>query len=269
MPASPTTSPFVAPDHPYFRGATPRVFAHRGLALGVPENTLGAFHRAVDAGATYLELDVHGSSDGVAVVSHDRDLARVAGRPARVSELTSAALRVVDLGHGEGFVTLDEVFAAFPSARFNIDIKSSDAVVPTAAAILRAGAQGRVLVASFSEARRAAVVRRVPGVATSASSSRVALAVLGAKLGLQSVVRAALGTVHAVQIPVRARGVTIATRRVIAGFHRAGVEVHIWTINDRATMERLLDLGIDGLVTDRADVAVRLVDERAFPRSPK
>lgn len=264
MPA-PAPFRFVTPAHPYFAGSAPRVFAHRGLALDTPENTLGAFRRAVDAGASYLELDVHGSSDGAAVVSHDPDLSRVAGRTARVSSLTIAQLRAIDLGHGEGFVTLDEVLDAFPSARLNIDIKSADAIEPTAAAIVRANAEDRVLVASFSERRRAAVVRRAPGVASSASSTRVALAVLAAKLGLQSVVRAALGTVHAVQIPVRARGVTIATRRVIMGFHRAGVEVHIWTINDRATMERLLNLGIDGLVTDRADVAVRLVDERAFP----
>jgi glycerophosphoryl diester phosphodiesterase len=262
MPASPS---FVSPEHPFFAGSAPRVLAHRGLSLDSSENTLGSFRRAVEAGAAYLELDVHGSSDGAAVVSHDPDLARVAGREGRVSDLTMAELRDLDLGHGEGFATLDDVLTAFPGARLNIDIKSADAVEPVAAAILRAGAADRVLIASFSERRRSAVVRRAPGVATSASSTRFALALLGAKIGAQWVMRAALTGVHAVQIPVRVRWMTLATPRVVAAFHRAGVEVHIWTVNDRATMERLLDLGIDGLVTDRADVAVRLVDERAFP----
>lgn len=256
------TRPFVPPVLPFFSGPSPRVLAHRGLPEGATENTLGAFRNALDAGAHYLELDVHGSSDGVAVVSHDPDLSRVAGQSAKVSELTMDELRGMDLGHNEGFVSLTDVLTAFPTARLNIDIKSADAVRPAVYAILRAGASDRVLIASFSERRRAAVVRRLPGVATSASSPRVAIAVLGAKLGIQALVSTALRGVHAVQIPTAVPGVAIATPRIIGHFHRAGVEVHIWTINDTATMKRLLDIGVDGLVTDRADLAVDVIAQR-------
>lgn len=259
----PATRPFVSPNLPFFAGPAPRVLAHRGLAVDASENTLGAFRKALEAGAQYIELDVHGSKDGVAVVSHDPDLARVAGQSAKVSDLTMEELGATDLGHGEGFVSLSAVLEALPTARLNIDIKSADAVRGAVYAILLAGASDRVLIASFSERRRAAVVRRLPGVATSASSPRVAIALVGAKLGVQALVSVALRGVHAVQIPTRVPGIAIATPRVVDRFHRAGVEVHIWTINDPGTMRKLLDLGVDGLVTDRADLAVDVIAEKA------
>lgn len=261
----PAPRPHASSALPYFSGPGPRVLAHRGLHTDASENTLGAFRKALDAGATYLELDVHGSRDGVAVVSHDPDLSRVAGRDSTVSAMTMDELRAIDLGHGEGFASLQDVLTAFPAARFNIDIKSASAVSPAAYAILLAGASDRVLIASFSERRRAAVARRLPGVATSASSPRVALAVLAAKAGVPMVVASALRGMHAIQIPARVRGMAVATPRVISAMHRAGVEVHIWTVNDRAEMERLLELGVDGLVTDRADIAVEVVAERVHP----
>jgi len=126
-----------------------------------------------------------------------------------------------------------------------------------------AAAVDRVLIGSFSEKRRSAAVRQLPGVATSASAPLIVWAVLWAKLRLAPLLKITLRGVHAVQIPESSNGIRLATRRMIAAFHRADVEVHIWTVNDRATMERLLDLGIDGLVTDRADVAVRLLEERS------
>jgi glycerophosphoryl diester phosphodiesterase len=248
---------------PYFAPPLPRVFAHRGLAVGVPENTLLAFLRALAAGAGYLELDVHASSDGVAVVSHDPDLLRLAGRAERIDQLTLAQLRQVELGEGQHYCSLREVLDAFPAARFNIDIKADAAVKPTVVAIRLAGAKKRVLVTSFSERRRAAAVRHLPGVATSASAVRVAVAVVAGKLGLVGVMRRTLRGIHAVQVPVGSAGLTIATRRMIQRFHSVGVEIHIWTVNDRATMERLLDLGVDGLVTDVSETAVRLVEHRA------
>jgi glycerophosphoryl diester phosphodiesterase len=252
----------------FFEPARPRVFAHRGLALDapentVPENTLLAFTRALEAGAGYLELDLHASSDGVAVVSHDPDLQRLVGRPDTVASLPLAELQRVDLGAGQRFSTFAEVLAAFPTARFNVDIKAAGAITSLVDAVRDASAIDRVLITSFSGRRRSAAVRQLPGVATSASSLLLVLAVLWAKLRLHPLVRLTLRNVHAVQIPEESWGVRLATRRMTDAFHRAGVEVHIWTVNDRATMERLLDLGIDGLVTDRADVAVRLCEERS------
>ena len=241
----------------------PRVFAHRGLALDAPENTLLAFARAIALGVEYVETDVHASADGVAVIAHDPDLARVAGRDVRVDQLTLAELRKVDLGHGQGFCTLAEALDAFPETRFNIDVKSFAAVDGTADAILGLRASHRVLVSSFDERRRLAALRALPDVVTSASARRFLGALLSAKAGLSPAVRFALRGVVAVQVPEKAIGLTITTRRMIRRLHSAGVEVHIWTVNDPVRMRELLDLGVDGLVTDRADLALEVVAERS------
>lgn len=250
----------------YFSAALPRVIAHRGLSLEAPENTKLSFLKALSLGVTHLETDVHASSDGVAVVSHDDDLKRVAGREVRVSQLTMAELRRVDLGDGQGFSSLAEVLDAFPEAYFNIDIKSADAVQPAIDAIRDAKATGRVLIASFDEKRRASVVAGLPGVATSASSGILKNVLLAVPLGNITLLRRALRGVHAVQIPERIAGVTLATARTVRLLHSAGVEVHVWTVNDSPDMRRLLDVGVDGIITDRSDIALTVIRERPTTR---
>jgi glycerophosphoryl diester phosphodiesterase len=210
-------------------------------------------------GLTHLETDVHASRDGVAVISHDPDLARLARRETRINLLTLAELKQIDLGNGQRIVSLAEALEAFPDARFNIDVKSADAIGPTIDAVRAAGATRRVLVTSFSEARRSRTVAGLPGVASSASSTMFALALVAAKLGLSPIVRAVLKKVDAVQVPETAFGVRIVTPRLVKMFHSAGCEIHVWTINDTATMTKLLDLGVDGLITDRADLAMEVL----------
>jgi glycerophosphoryl diester phosphodiesterase len=239
------------------------VLAHRGLALEAPENTLLAFVAAIGIGATHVETDVHASSDGVAVISHDPELDRVAGVPGRVDALTMARLREVDLGEGQSFCSLAEALDAFPETRFNIDIKSADAVTPTVAAVLDAKAVDRVLVTSFSESRRRAAVRQLPGVATSASSLLFAAAFAAGRLHAAPLLRRVLRGIDAVQIPEQHAGVRIVTDRMIRLLHSAKVEVHVWTVNDAPAMHRLLDLGVDGIVTDRADIALGVLTTRA------
>ena len=160
-----------------------------------------------------METDVHASRDGVAIISHDSDLSRVAGLAGLVSDFTLAELHKVDLGHGQSIVSLGETLEAFPEARFNIDIKSDDAIVPTAKAILRYGATHRVLISSFSENRRRQTVKLLPGVATSASRSGVIRAVLSANRGLTWATKRALQGIDAVQIPVRFREIGRASCR--------------------------------------------------------
>ncbi|MFC6355621.1 glycerophosphodiester phosphodiesterase family protein [Luethyella okanaganae] len=240
----------------------PRVLAHRGLAIEAPENTLLAFLKALSTGATHVETDVHATLDGIAVISHDRDLSRLVGRDIRVDQLTLAELKRIDLGHGQSFASLAEALDAFPETRFNIDVKSDDAIEATALAVRHAGAVARVLVTSFSESRRQRTVALLPGVASSASAPRFALALLAARLGMSDSVRRALDGLVAVQIPEHAAGLRIVTPRLLRAVHRAGLEVHVWTVNEPADMTRLLDLGVDGLVTDRCDVAVSLVGSR-------
>ncbi|MDN4615335.1 glycerophosphodiester phosphodiesterase family protein [Leifsonia sp. F6_8S_P_1B] len=248
----------------FLDGPRPRVIAHRGLALDAPENTLLAFLKALAAGATHLETDVHASADGVAVISHDPDLRRVAGREAGVGHLTMSELRRIDLGHGQGFCSLAEALEAFPQARFNIDVKDERAAAPTAAAIRDARATDRVLITSFAKSRREAVERELPGVATSPSVAEVAPALAAAKAGLGSAVRRTLRGFDAVQIPERRGPVQLVTPRTVAAIQAAGVEVHVWTVNDAADMIRLLDLGVDGLVSDRCDLLKALVDSRTL-----
>lgn len=253
-PSSSGTSHYLSP-------ARPRLFAHRGLALEAPENTLLAFAAAIGIGATYIETDVHASADGIAMISHDPDLRRVAGRDERVSALTRAALARLDLGEGQHVPTLAEALDAFPETRFNIDVKAASAVQPTVDAILSVGASDRVLVSSFDERRRAAVIRALPGVVSSASARRVAVALLGDRLRFSPAVRGALRGLVALQVPERALGMQVTTTRFLDRLHRAAIEMHVWTVNDPKRMNQLLDLGVDGIVTDRIDLALAVVGD--------
>ena len=252
----------------FFSPAPPRVLAHRGLALEAPENTLLAFSKAIAVGVTHLETDVHASADGVAMVSHDPDLSRLVGRKVAVGQLTSHELRRIALGAGQGYCSLAEALDAFPDAKFNIDIKAASAVAPTVAAIRDAKAADRVLIGSFSAARRLAAVRQLPGVATSISARGAIAAVRAARSrnGL-AIVKRVLRDVGAVQLPLSILRMSTMTPRTIAAFHAAAVEVHVWTINDESEMDRLLDLGVDGLVTDRADLGMAVLRRRADARS--
>ena len=202
---------------------------------------------------------MHASADGVAVISHDPDLQRVAGRKVRVEQLTLAELHKIDLGHGQGFSSLAEALDAFPETRFNIDVKARAAVKPAAEAILAARASDRVLVSSFDERRRALAIQLLPDVVSSSSARRFAFALLGGKAGLSPVVRRALRGLVAVQVPEKALGLRITTEKMIAELHSAGVEVHIWTVNEPSRMRELLQLGVDGIVTDRVDLALEVV----------
>lgn len=246
----------------YFAGTLPRVLAHRGLALEVPENTLLAFLSALAVGVTHLETDVHASADDIAVISHDDDLQRVLGRADRIDSLRFAELQKIELGSGQQFCSLADALDAFPDARFNIDLKSEASVLPAVRAIRAAKAVDRVLVTSFSNRRQADAVRLLPGVATSASAATFGRAIATVRLGLSPLTGYVLRRAQAVQVPERFRGIPIITPRTVRALHAAEVEVHVWTVNDPQEMTRLLDLGVDGLITDRADLALDLIKKR-------
>ena len=231
------------------------MFAHRGLHGDVPENTASAFQAAVDAGVTFIETDVVGSKDGIAMISHDTVLDRVSTRTGRVDSLTAAELADVDLG-GEGFITLAQALERFPDTRFNIDVKDAAAVDGVVTAVQDSGAFDRVLLTSFSAARRRAVTSRLPTVASSASATEFLVLATAIRLGFTP----PLPLIQALQIPERANGMTFVTEQLVDRYHRAGLEVHVWTVNDEATMRRLLAVGVDGIVTDRADIALGVVD---------
>ena len=238
----------------FFGGPRPRVFAHRGLHTNYPENSRGAFRAAVAAGVTYIETDVVASRDGIAMICHDLDLDRVAGIRAAVGDLSAAELAKVDLG-GEGFITLRQALVEFPTTRFNIDVKDPRAIADVTASIRDASAPDRVLVSSFSAARRRTALADLPGVASSASSTEFVRIFAAVRLGLTP----PLPRIQALQIPSSVNGIPTVTRALLERYHRLGLEVHVWTINDESEIRRLVELGVDGIVSDRADIALRAI----------
>lgn len=247
----------------FFDGPTPRILAHRGLALEHAENTLGAFGAAIATGVEILETDVHLSKDGQVIIAHDSDLERVAHLPGRVADFTASELGDMDLGFGQGFPTLVEALEAFPRHKFNIDIKTPLAVDPVVDAITQCNAVERVLVASFDEKTRACAVAKLPGVVSSATGASILEGKLRSLLGLSSDNWSLAPGIRALQVPPVYWGLVLVSPHFVRAAHRKGLEVHVWTINEAPDMIRLLDMGVDGIVTDRCDVAAEVLAQRA------
>lgn len=255
--------------HPWFeRAATPRVLAHRGLvtedsiAHGITENSFAAVAEAHAAGAIYVESDCHLTADGTVVLFHDADLSRVTRDPRRVSEVTESQLEALMAERG-GLITLEQALEAFPTLRFNLDVKADAAAVPVGKII--AAYADRVLVTSFSDSRRraaleaAAATRATVPPATSAGRGTIVRVLAAVASRSDRLVRRALAEVDAIQVPERQGRMRVLTPRLIDAAHRHGVEVHVWTVNSPDDMRRLVEMGVDGIVTDRADVALQLL----------
>jgi glycerophosphoryl diester phosphodiesterase len=232
----------------FLDGPTPLAFAHRGGAIDAPENTMAAFERAVRMGYRYLETDAHATADGVILAFHDHELDRVTDRKGAVAALPWSFVREARIGGREPIPRLDELLDAFPDTFVNIDAKHDAAVDGVVEAIKRTGAQDRVCLASFSDRRITRMRGQLPGVVSSLGSRGVGR-VLAGPAG-----RPARLAAECIQVPPYARGVSVVTRRMVDRCHRLGMQVHVWTIDDPAEMHRLLDLGIDGLMSDRLDV---------------
>jgi glycerophosphoryl diester phosphodiesterase len=240
----------------YLDGPKPRVIAHRGLALDAPENTLAAFQAASLVGADILETDVHLSKDGQVVLAHDPDLRRLTGRAGMVSDYTAAQLADIDLGGGHGFALLVEALQLLPGARFNIDLKEPAVIDAFVDVITQMKAHERVLIASFDEKTRKTATEKLPGVPSSATPPHVLEGKLRSWLGLPADSWQVPPTMVALQVPTTRFGLSLVTPSLIRTAHTKGLEVHVWTIDDAPTMNRLWDMGVDGIVTDHSDVAV-------------
>jgi glycerophosphoryl diester phosphodiesterase len=248
-----TTSP--QPPHPYFDHPGPLALAHRGFSPDGLENSMQAFESAVRMGYRYVETDVHATADDVVVAFHDSTLDRVTDRHGVIARLPWSAVRQARIGGVEPVPALEDLLGAWPDLRVNIDVKAPSAVGPAARAIERTGAHDRVCIASFSDARRRDVVRRLSrSVATSGGRALVSGFFFASRSGMASRARNWLRDVHCLQLPVRMGALRVVTRRLVADAHGAGRQVHAWTVNDAAEMHRLLDIGVDGIVTDRADL---------------
>lgn len=250
--------------HPYLDVDGPIAFAHRGGA-GMAgneglENTLAALQRAVDLGYRYLETDVRATQDGVVYLCHDADLLRLAGAERPIASMLEAELRELRVGDDQPFVRLEDALTAFPQARFNIDLKSDDVVDPALALLDRLGAYDRVCLGSFSVDRIQRVRTARPQALTSFASSEVAAFALGPTRGWRE--RGVRRGARCLQVP-RTRGpLTVVGRRFVERAHAVGCVVHVWTIDDPAEMHALLDLGVDGIVTDHPDLLKDVLLER-------
>jgi glycerophosphoryl diester phosphodiesterase len=243
------------PPHPFLDYGAPLAFAHRGGGGENPENTHLAFAHAVQLGYRYLETDVHATADGVVAVIHDPSLDRMSDRSGLVGELNWAEVAAARLPGDQQVPRLDELLEQWPDVRFNIDAKDPKVVEPLAGVLQRANALDRVCVTSFSD-RRVAALRRLlgPGLCTAMGPRGIAGLRLASLLPDARLGRAAWGPALAAQVPVRSGHVTIVERRFVDAAHQVGVAVHVWTIDDAPTMTRLLDLGVDGIMTDRPTV---------------
>ena len=245
----------------------PLAMAHRGFSLDGLENSMAAFRAAVDLGFRHLETDVHTTADGVLVLFHDKTLDRVTQERGRIADLPAAAVARARIGGTEPIPLFEELIAAFPDVRLNIDVKDWNSVDALASAIERHALHDRVLVASFSDRRRRAVLRQLsrPAAGSAGTVSNAVFVLLGPVLPatlMGFVARRALQGVHALQVPVRYGAVTVVTPGFVRRAHRHGLQVHVWTVNEPSEMHRLLDLGVDGIVTDRADLLKTVLTER-------
>jgi glycerophosphoryl diester phosphodiesterase len=261
-------------DHP-----RPLAFAHRGGAAHAPENSWRAFEHAVGLGYEYLETDAQATVDGVLIAFHDRTLDRVTGQPGRVCRLTLKEIAGARIGGTEPIPVLEDVLGAWPDVRFNIDVKDAPAIAPLARVLRRTSAWDRVCVVSFSASRlratRRALDRPVCMAASPLGTAMVRFGGPPAPRGSRGPHRGRLkrepappaaarrpvtvdgrrprplaerlagADVRCLQVPV-----PVATPSFIGRAHQLGLQVHVWTVNDRPTMEGLLDLGVDGIMTD-------------------
>jgi glycerophosphoryl diester phosphodiesterase len=237
----------------------PLAFAHRGGASEAPENTMPAFEHAVRLGYRYLETDVHVTADGVLLAFHDDRLDRVTDRTGVIAELPWTEVERALVDGREPIPRLEDLLATWPDVRINIDPKHDAAIEPLAEAILRTGSADRVCVGAFSD-RRIARVRSLvgPELCTSMGPREVAqLMAASRRLAGGKRLRSPCA-----QVPVNQGRIPLVTPRFVDTAHRFGVQVHVWTIDDRQEMVRLLDLGVDGLMTDRPQVLKDLLIER-------
>ncbi|HEX2094664.1 MAG TPA: glycerophosphodiester phosphodiesterase [Longimicrobiaceae bacterium] len=264
--------PRARPGHPYFAGA-PLLMAHRGGSALAPENTLAAFRRAVEWWrADVLETDVQPTADGEVVVIHDATVDRTTDGSGPVAGLRLEEIRRLDAGYrfspdggrtfpfrggGVRISTLEEVLLALPETRINVEIKDGRAQRRVLETVHDLGATRRVLIAAGRRANRSRFAA-YPGPTSAAQED-----VLAFWLHLRSrTVALYRPPVDAFQVPERHGAVQVVTPRFVREAHALNIPVHVWTVDDEPEMRRLLEWGVDGIVTDRPDRLARVLHER-------
>jgi len=256
----------------YFDHEHPIRFAHRGSRIMWPENTWHAFDRAVeDFGYRYVETDVQATADGVVVVFHDDTLERCTNGVGKVADWRWEDLRHLDAaynfspdgesfplrGTGVGISRLDDTFDRYPDLCLNIDLKASGVEWAVAEVIQKMGREDTVLIGSFSDKRIARFRRITKGRVPTSAGPRDSIAMYAtSRIG-----RGIPAKVDAYQLPYKTRGIA-ADKRLIDAVHRAGKQIHLWTVNERHEMEKFLAMGVDGIITDRPDLLNEVMENR-------
>jgi len=234
--------------HPYLDNTSPIAFAHRGGTSAAPENTLRAFDHAVNLGFRYLETDVHATSDGKLVAFHDNDLQRTCGKPWKIEETDWSTLTTARIDGTDPIPLLEDLLTTWPDVRINIDCKSDAAMQPLIDTIRRTNCIERICVGSFSDKRLRHIRTELGvGLCTSMGPQEVARLVLSSSAGIPlNPSRHAL----IAQVPVRQGPIPVVTSRTIARAHQLDLQVHVWTIDEPQEIGRLLDMGVDGIMSD-------------------
>ncbi len=250
----------------YLDAPTPLAMAHRGGAIEHVENTEPAFAAAVELGYRYLETDVRATADGVLVAFHDPMLDRVTDRSGRIDALPWREVSTALIGGREPIVRLEDLLTAWPHTRFNLDVKAAGVLAPLATLIRRTGVLDRICLASFSDARVAAA-RRVLGPQLCTSLGPKGVAAL--RLSSYSPRAAGLVRIQAgcAQVPLHLGGRPLVDERFIAAAHERSLQVHVWTVDDPAEADRMLDLGVDGIMTDRPTMLREVYTRRGIWRA--
>ncbi|MEU6524831.1 glycerophosphodiester phosphodiesterase [Streptomyces sp. NPDC046924] len=247
--------------HPYLDHPGPIAFAHRGGAADGLENTVRQFRCAVEAGYRYIETDVHVTRDGRIVAFHDATLDRVTDGAGRIADLPWRDVQQARVAGREQVPLFEELLAAFPEVRWNVDVKAEPALLPFLDLVERTDAWDRVCLGSFSEARVVRAQRLAgPRLATS-YGTRGVLNLRLRSWGLPAAVRR---SAVAAQVPEARSGVPVVDHRFVRTAHAHGLQVHVWTVNDPERMHRLLDLGVDGIMTDHIDTLRTVMEERGL-----
>lgn len=241
-------------------------YSHRGFSPDGAENSIAAFAAAAALGYTHLETDARTTADGIAVAFHDPILDRVTNSTGRLLDLPWAQVRQARILGREPIPLLEDVLGSFPAAWFNIDVKSDPAIGPTLDALRRTNAWHRVRLAAFSHGRVRALRRAAgPAVASALTPPEVLALKLG-RLRLPADLARSTALPPAAQVPLGSAALPLITERFVAAAHRLGLQVHAWTINTRAEMTALFDLGVDAIMSDRADLLREVLIERgAWP----
>ena len=249
------------PDRPwpYLDWPHPIAFAHRGdhRTDATPENSMAAFAAAVDLGYRWLETDVHATADGVLLAFHDDHLDRVTDRTGAIGDLRWQQVREAKMSNGEAPPLLEDLLGNWPDVRVNVDAKHEAAVEPLVAVLERTRAHDRVCLAAFSDRRLQALRQLTGGSVCTALGPREVAKLKAAGFGAPARFAGACA-----QVPTRQGPLPLVDKRFVDAAHRRGIRVHVWTIDDRPEMVRLLDLGVDGLMTDRPDVLRDVLTER-------